>query len=99
MEQDFEPSTPVLQKSYYEELDKLYQSNITKYRLILDIMKANKEVNSKLRKRKPPLSFFKNLIDQSEKELQKTLKIWKDLKDEEWYLPDINKKSKQTQDF
>jgi len=91
MEQEFEPSVTVLQKSYYDELDKLYHSNIPKYRLILDILKSNKEVNDRIGK-KTPFSFFKSLINLPESRLRLILKTWKDLKEDEWYLPDVKKK-------
>jgi len=85
LETEFAPNEPVLQKIYYTELEKLYVSDVNKYRLILDILEAS----SKIGKKKPNFTNFKHLLKMTIINLKQVLKKWIDLADEDWYLPDL----------
>jgi hypothetical protein len=89
LEGEFEPSELVLQKIYYNELDKIYQTDLNKYRLVLDILKAN----SKISKKKPNFTYFKGLLKLSNTDLKEKLKKLKDLGEEEFHLPDVKIKN------
>jgi len=86
MESDFEPLEKKLQEIYYNELEKLYQTNLRKYRLVLDILKTNKILNDSLSKKKPPFSYFKSLLKSSEPELKINLKNLKGLIEDEFSI-------------
>lgn len=81
MESEFEPNEPLLKKIYYNELVNLYKTNEKKYKLILKILKSNKEANKN--GKKPNFFFFKSLLKFSESELTHVLKTWID---NSWYL-------------
>ena len=85
MEQEFEPDFDFFRGYYYENLDKIYHTNIEKYRLILDILKHRKKVNDKIqnkKKKRDPFSFFKGIIDLPVHKLQDILTTWKSLQDD-----------------
>ena len=82
MESDFEPLEKKLQEIYYNELEKLYQTNLDKYKLILDILKSNKMLNN----RKTSFSYFKGLLKLSKIELKTNLKNLKSLIEDEFSI-------------
>ena len=86
MESDFEPLEKKLQEIYYNELEKLYQTDLKKYRLVLDILKTNKILNDSLSKKKSPFSYFKGLLKLSESELKTNLKNLKRLIEDEFSI-------------
>lgn len=86
MESDFEPSEKSLQEIYYNELEKLYQIDVNKYRLILNILNANKTLNSRISKKRLPFSYFKGLLKLSKTELKTNLKNLKSLIEDEFSI-------------
>lgn len=97
MESDFEPTEKVLQEIYYNELDNLYKTNINKYRLVLNILKTNKQINDKKGGKKLNFTYFKNLLKSTESKLKQDLKNFQKILEEDWYLPDIKVNNKQKQ--
>lgn len=89
LEDEFRPNEPILQNIYDNELKKLYQSDINKYRLILNILKINKKVKNKMNKKPPNFTYFKSLLKLSEIELKDIFKHWTNLNEEDWYMQDI----------
>jgi hypothetical protein len=90
LEDEFRPNEPVLQNIYDNELEKLYHSNINKYRLILNILKINKKVKDKMDKKPPNFTYFKSLLKLKESELKDIFKHWVDLNEEDWYMRDLS---------
>lgn len=94
LEEEFEPTEPTLQKIYYNEIENLYQNQVEKYHLILDILNTNNKVNKEIGKQKPTYSYFKKLLKMTIEDLKELLNKWKGMEDEEWHLPQVKATTK-----